>query len=81
MSVVLMAAAAAAASGAEPKWRSLFDGKTLKGWKQLQGEAKYEIRGGAIVGIVVEGVPAAIGGRGEQSVGGTDFARSPARSP
>jgi hypothetical protein len=43
---------------AEPKWISLFDGKSLQGWKQLQGEAKFEIRDGAIVGIVVEGVPA-----------------------
>jgi hypothetical protein len=43
---------------AEPKWRPLFDGKTLDGWKQLQGEAKFEVRDGAIVGIVAEGVPA-----------------------
>jgi hypothetical protein len=43
---------------AEPKWRPLFDGKTLNGWKQMQGEAKFEVRDGAIVGIVVEGVPA-----------------------
>lgn len=41
---------------ADAKWTSLFDGKTLKGWRQLQGEAKYEVRDGAIVGIVTEGV-------------------------
>ena len=46
-----------AVRAAEPKWISLFDGKTLKGWKQLQGEAKYTVRDGAIVGIVTEGVP------------------------
>lgn len=45
-------------SAAEPKWVSLFDGKSLKGWKQLQGEAKYAVRDGAIIGIVTEGVPA-----------------------
>lgn len=46
------------AFAAEPRWISLFDGKTLRGWKQLQGEAKFEVRDGAIVGTVVEGVPA-----------------------
>ena len=47
-----------AAPAAEQKWSSLFDGTTLSGWKQLQGEAKYEVRDGAIVGVVTEGVPA-----------------------
>jgi hypothetical protein len=42
---------------ASAEWISLFDGKTLKGWKQVQGESKYEVRDGAIVGIVTEGVP------------------------
>jgi len=40
------------------KWVSLFDGKTFKGWKQQQGEAKFTIRDGAIIGTVTEGVPA-----------------------
>lgn len=43
------------ASGGEGKWVSLFDGKTLKGWKIVQGTAKFEVRDGAIVGIVTEG--------------------------
>lgn len=43
---------------AEQKWTSLFDGKTLKGWKQMQGDAKFVVRDGAIVGVVTEGVPA-----------------------
>ncbi len=43
---------------AEQKWTTLFDGKSLKGWKQLQGDAKFAVRDGAIVGIVTEGVPA-----------------------
>jgi hypothetical protein len=36
---------------AEPKWESLFDGKTLKGWKapQFGGEGKVEVKDGAIV--------------------------------
>jgi hypothetical protein len=35
---------------AEPKWESLFDGKTLKGWKapQFGGEGKVEVKDGAI---------------------------------
>lgn len=48
---------AGATAAPKEKWVSLFDGKTFNGWKQLQGEAKYEIRDGAIVGIVTEGVP------------------------
>ena len=44
------------ATAAQEKWVSLFDGKTLKGWKPLQGTAKYEVRDGAIVGIITEGV-------------------------
>ena len=41
-----------------PQWRPLFHGKTFAGWKPVQGTAKYEIRDGAIIGIVTEGVPA-----------------------
>lgn len=48
---------AGVATAAQEKWVSLFDGKTFKGWKPMQGTAKYEIRDGAIVGIVTEGVP------------------------
>ncbi len=40
---------------AEPKWISLFDGQTLNGWKLVQGHAKFEVRDGAIVGLVTEG--------------------------
>ncbi len=44
--------------GGGERWVSLFDGKTFNGWKQLQGDAKYAVRDGAIIGIVTEGVPA-----------------------
>jgi sugar phosphate isomerase/epimerase len=44
-------AAAAAASGpAEPPWTSLFDGKSLGGWVQKGGNARYEVRDGTILG-------------------------------
>src|SRR5271154_7102902 len=32
---------------------SLFDGKSLKGWKRLAGNADYKVEGGAIVGTTV----------------------------
>ncbi len=54
---ITLALGASVVAAAEPKWTSLFDGKSLKGWKQVQGESKYEIRDGAIIGIVTEGVP------------------------
>ena len=36
-------------------WISLFDGKTLNGWKQLTGEAPFEVINGEIVGTTVVG--------------------------
>jgi Domain of Unknown Function (DUF1080) len=38
-------------------WTNLFDGKTLKGWKQLNGKAKYEVRNGMIIGTTVADTP------------------------
>ena len=38
-------------------WISLFDGKTLNGWQQKGGEAKYAVRDGAIVGSTVHNTP------------------------
>ncbi|MET1055536.1 MAG: DUF1080 domain-containing protein [Pedobacter sp.] len=37
------------------KTTSLFDGKTLTGWKKTAGSATYEVRDGAIVGTTVNG--------------------------
>ena len=43
---------------AEEKWESLFDGKTLQGWKKAEhGRAIYEVVDGAIHGVTVEGSP------------------------
>ena len=39
------------------KWESLFDGKTLKGWIQRNGKAKYEVEDGVIVGTTVLKTP------------------------
>ena len=39
------------------KWTNLFNGKDLKGWKQLNGKAKYTIEGSEIVGTTVADTP------------------------
>lgn len=39
------------------KWQSLFNGKDLAGWKQLNGKAKYEVKNGEIVGSTVSNEP------------------------
>lgn len=41
----------------EDGWQQLFNGKNLKGWKQLNGKAKYEIEGDAIVGTSIPDTP------------------------
>ena len=37
--------------------KKLFDGKSLKGWKQCDGRAAYKVEKGAIVGTTAEGSP------------------------
>src|SRR5689334_7234271 len=38
-------------------WQTLFNGKDLKGWKQLNGKARYSVQHGEIVGTTVMGEP------------------------
>ncbi len=38
-------------------WTSLFDGKSLSGWKQVAGTAIYKIENGTIVGSTVAHSP------------------------
>ena len=38
-------------------WVSLFNGKTLDGWKQMGGQAKYAVEKGAIAGTTVPATP------------------------
>ncbi len=38
-------------------WKLLFNGKNLDGWNQKNGQAKYEVRNGEIVGITVAKTP------------------------
>ncbi|MCW9706602.1 3-keto-disaccharide hydrolase [Fodinibius salsisoli] len=42
---------------AQDGWQQLFNGESLDGWTQLNGEAKYYIEGDAIVGEAVSGTP------------------------
>lgn len=39
------------------EWTDLFDGKTLAGWVQKNGTARYSVEGGTIVGRNTEGSP------------------------
>lgn len=39
------------------QWENLFDGKTLNGWKQINGKAKFFIENGMIVGESVPNSP------------------------
>ena len=43
--------------GQDAKWDYLFDGKTLDGWVQLGGKAKYSVEDGMIVGTTVLNTP------------------------
>jgi len=38
-------------------WTDLFNGKDLKGWNEINGTAKYEVKDGEIVGTTVLGSP------------------------
>lgn len=44
-------------SFAQDGWTDLFNGKNLKGWEQLNGEAKYEVVDGVLVGTTVLNTP------------------------
>ena len=55
--VALFAVAASTFSQGKEEWENLFNGKDFKGWKQLNGKAKYEIQNGEIVGTTVANEP------------------------
>ncbi len=42
---------------ADEQWENLFDGKTLDGWIQKNGQAKYTVEDGVIVGTTVLNTP------------------------
>jgi len=59
LSCVLFAIVSTTIALAQPGtgFTSLFDGKTLNGWKKITGSADYKIEDGAIVGITVPNSP------------------------
>ncbi len=57
MVIVGWLAVAAVVSAGEAGWVSLFNGKDLEGWEQINGLAKYEAVDGAILGSSVPNSP------------------------
>jgi hypothetical protein len=44
-------------SAQDTQWESLFNGKNLKNWKKLNGDAEFKVQDGTIVGISKLGTP------------------------
>ncbi|WP_276501725.1 3-keto-disaccharide hydrolase [Terrimonas pollutisoli] len=57
LTIALLVAVVFSAQAQKNGWQSLFDGKTLKGWKQMTGSAPYAVENGQIVGTTVAGSP------------------------
>ena len=57
MLIALVACLSLFAQQKSSDWVSLFNGKDLSGFKQLNGKAKYEVRNGEIVGTTKFGEP------------------------
>lgn len=55
--LILLIAGVQLSFSKEKGWVKLFNGKDLTGWKQLNGEAKYEVKNGEIVGTTVMNTP------------------------
>ncbi len=55
--IVLVSAAGASGSAEADRLRSIFDGRTLNGWEQCNGTAKYAVEKGVIVGTTADGSP------------------------
>lgn len=54
---LLLASVLASVAAEDSGWRPLFDGKSLDGWAQKGGKAKYRIENGEIVGISQPNTP------------------------
>lgn len=46
-----------ASFGQKKEWTEMFNGKNIKGWQKLNGEAEYYVENGAIVGVSKMGTP------------------------
>ena len=57
VSLIACMAFAGTATAAEVPWENLFDGKTLNGWVQRNGQARYTVEDETIVGTTVLNTP------------------------
>jgi hypothetical protein len=55
--ILLVTVAGYSFSQTKEEWENLFNGRDLKGWRQLNGKAKYEVQNGEIVGTTVVNEP------------------------
>jgi hypothetical protein len=55
--IILCTIISAVSLGQKSATVNLFNGKDLKGWKVLNGKAKYEVKNGEIIGTTVHGEP------------------------
>ncbi len=57
LSILLSILLLTSTSMAQNDYIDLFNGKNLKGWKQLNGKAKYEVKDGMLVGTTILNTP------------------------
>ncbi|HET6560131.1 MAG TPA: DUF1080 domain-containing protein, partial [Prolixibacteraceae bacterium] len=57
LSLVFALLVTAVSANNNDEWQSLFNGKDLSGWHQLNGKAKYHVENGEIVGTTVANTP------------------------
>lgn len=57
ISIIALLLIAANCVAQNKEWQSLFDGKTLKGWKQITGSAPFKVENGLIVGATINNSP------------------------
>ncbi len=57
LSTIIVAVVISSMGFAQDGWTNLSNGKNLKGWKQLNGKAKYEVVDGTIVGTTITNTP------------------------
>ena len=57
ITVIVLLFIAANCVAQNKEWQSLFDGKTLNGWKQVTGSAPYSVENGMIVGTTIDKSP------------------------
>jgi len=55
--LLICALAVTAGASSQARWENLFNGKNLKGWRSLNGEAKFLAEDGTITGITVLNTP------------------------